>query len=178
MQLNISKYLYMLNIGDYVTAYDDLNNKKDIVIAELKEKINETTATYIVNSFLFLAKLMQDKNNIIAIDDYIDLSNIDVKDLDKDTRLKDIIGITLLVFYYILDEGAPIIETEHPIMKLDTYSPFVLNKYIYNDNIKNIMLDWLSNFEDATDINYCNIYNHLSMFLEKFCFSSSTISPE
>ena len=94
----------------------------------------------------------------------------------KDEKLTQIFGICLLLYYYIIDESSPIIDSEHPVMKLNSYCQYVLNKYIYRDDLKPIFDNWINNFEDITNISYNNIYNYLYFFIEKAAIESTTIN--
>lgn len=176
MQINIAKFLYDLGRNDYTTAYTDLNTNKDNSITALSKYLNKSTAEYIVDNFLFLSLVLDNKENILIIDDYVNLENIVLDDLTKDEKLTQIFGICLLLYYYIIDESSPIIDSEHPVMKLNSYCQYVLDKYIYRDDLKPIFDNWINNFEDITNISYNNIYNYLYFFIEKAAIESTTIN--
>ena len=176
MQINIAKFLYDLGRNDYTTAYTDLNTNKDNSITALSKYLNKSTAEYIVDNFLFLSLVLNNKENILSIDDYVNLENIVLDDLTKDEKLTQIFGICLLLYYYIIDESSSVIDSEHPVMKLNSYCPYVLDKYIYRDDLKPIFDNWINNFEDITNISYNNIYNYLYFFIEKAAIESTTIN--
>ena len=176
MQINIAKFLYDLGRNDYTTAYTDLNTNKDNSVTALSKYLNKSTAEYIVDNFLFLSLVLNNKENILSIDDYVNLENIVLDDLTKDEKLTQIFGICLLLYYYIIDESSPVIDSEHPVMKLNSYCPYVLDKYIYRDDLKPIFDNWINNFEDITNISYNNIYNYLYFFIEKAAIESTTIN--
>ena len=176
MQINIAKFLYDLGRNDYTTAYTDLKTNKDNSVTALSKYLNKSTAEYIVDNFLFLSLVLDNKENILSIDDYVNLENIVLDDLTKDEKLTQIFGICLLLYYYIIDESSPVIDSEHPVMKLNSYCQYVLDKYIYRDDLKPIFDNWINNFEDITNISYNNIYNYLYFFIEKAAIESSTIN--
>lgn len=178
MQLNVAKYLFFLEQYDYTTSYNALVENKDVVIRALKKHLEEGTATYIVNNFIFLASVLLNKENIFAIDDYIDLGIIDIDDLINDEQLLDIIGICLLLYCYIIDESCMLLDSEHPVMKTQSYCKYVLNKYVSNENLLEILINWIDNFEDITNISYDNIYNYFCFFIQKACISSTTINAD
>ena len=176
MQVNIAKYLYDLGRNNYGTAFSELSAVKDTVISALSNYISNTSAEYIVNNFIFLALVLENKENVLYIDDYINLDNIQLEDLEKDEKLLNIIGICLLLYYYIIDESSPIIDSEHPVMKLNTYCQYVLDKYIYREELKPVIDNWVNNFEDLTNISYNNIHNYLYFFIEKAAIESTSIN--
>lgn len=176
MQINIAKFLYDLGRNDYTTAYTDLNINKEKSITALSKYLNKSTAEYIVDNFLFLSLVLDNKENILSIDDYVNLENIVLDDLTKDEKLTQIFGICLLLYYYIIDESSPVIDSNHPVMKLNSYCQYVLDKYIYRDELKPIFDTWINNFEDITNISYNNIYNYLYFFIEKAAIESTTIN--
>lgn len=176
MQINIAKFLYDLGRNEYTTAYTDLNTNKEKSITALSKYLNKTTAEYIVDNFLFLSLVLDKKENILSIDDYINLENIVIDDLTKDEKLTTIFGICLLLYYYIIDESSPVIDSNHPVMKLNSYCQYVIDKYIYRDELKPIFDNWINNFEDITNISYNNIYNYLYFFIEKAAIESTTIN--
>lgn len=176
MQINIAKFLYDLGRNDYTTAYTDLNTNKDNSVTALSKYLNKSTAEYIVDNFLFLSLVLNNKENILSIDDYVNLENIVLDDLTKDEKLTQIFGICLLLYYYIIDESSPVIDSKHPVMKLNSYCQYVLDKYIYRDDLKPIFDNWINNFEDITNISYNNIYNYLYFFIEKAAIESTTIN--
>ena len=104
MQINIAKFLYDLGRNEYTTAYTDLKTNKDNSITALSKYLNKSTAEYIVDNFLFLSLVLDNKENILSIDDYVNLENIVLDDLTKDEKLTQIFGICLLLYYYIIDE--------------------------------------------------------------------------
>lgn len=176
MQINIAKFLYDLGRNDYTTAYTDLNTNKDNSVTALSKYLNKSTAEYIVDNFLFLSLVLDNKENILSIDDYVNLENIVLDDLTKDEKLTQIFGICLLLYYYIIDESSPIIDSEHPVMKLNTYCQYVLDKYIYREELKPVIDNWVNNFEDLTNISYNNIHNYLYFFIEKAAIESTSIN--
>lgn len=176
MQINIAKFLYDLGRNDYTTAYTDLKTNKDNSITALSKYLNKSTAEYIVDNFLFLSLVLDNKENILSIDDYVNLENIVLDDLTKDEKLTQIFGICLLLYYYIIDESSPIIDSEHPVMKLNTYCQYVLDKYIYREELKPVIDNWVNNFEDLTNISYNNIHNYLYFFIEKAAIESTSIN--
>lgn len=178
MQLNITKYLYDLGKNNFGTSFSELSAVKDTVISDLSNYMSNTSAEYIVNNFIFLALILGNKENILYIDDYINLDNIQLEDLEKDEKLLNIIGICLLLYYYIIDESSPIIDNEHPVMKLNTYCQYVLDKYIYREELKPVIDNWINNFEDITNISYNNIYNYLYFFIEKAAIESTSINAD
>ena len=176
MQVNIAKYLYDLGRNNYGTAFSELSATKDNSITALSKYLNKSTAEYIVDNFLFLSLVLDNKENILSIDDYVNLENIVLDDLTKDEKLTQIFGICLLLYYYIIDESSPIIDSEHPVMKLNTYCQYVLDKYIYREELKPVIDNWVNNFEDLTNISYNNIHNYLYFFIEKAAIESTSIN--